>query len=223
MKFTKNDHHVWQQLFARQLPNVQKFACKDFLEGFEKLGLPDDHIPEVEWLNDRILPVSGWSIVRTPVRYLNDDQWADHMRNKKFPITDFLRSQEELDFTPEPDAFHDIFGHLSMLMSPKLLEILNIFSNFYATKDKSHQFSIAQLFWNSIEFGLIKEEGQVKAFGAGLMSSFGEIKQVTAKLQKTRPFTLENGIEKPRAVASFHQEFLLIDSVEQLKKELIRF
>jgi phenylalanine-4-hydroxylase len=98
-----------------------------------------------------------------------------------------------------------------------------MFSNLYSTKDKSHQFSIAQLFWNSIEFGLIKEEGKVKAFGAGLMSSLGEIKHVTTELQKTRPFTLENGIEKPRAVASFHQEFLLIDSVEQLKKELMKF
>lgn len=223
MKFTKNDHQVWQLLFARQLSNVQQFACKEFLEGFEKLGLPADHIPDAEWLNEKIHPVSGWSIVRTTVRYLNDDQWADHMRNKKFPTTNFLRSKDELDFTPEPDAFHDIFGHLSMLMSPKLLEILNVFSNFYATKDTTHQFEIAQLFWNSLEFGLIKEAGVVKAFGAGLMSSFGEIKHVTTKEQKTRPFTLENGIEKPRAVASFHQEFLLIDSVEQLKKELMRF
>lgn len=221
MKFTKNDHEVWQALFARQVPNLHKFACKEFLEGFEMLALPADRIPTAQWLHKRIHPISGWSIVDTSVRYLSDDQWADHMKNKKFPITNFLRSREELDFTPEPDVFHDIFGHLPMLMNPKLVPILDLFSGFYSTKSKTEVFSIAQLFWNCLEFGLIQENDTVKAFGAGLMSSFGEIQHV--ETHQTEKFTLERGIEKPRAVADFHSSFLLIESVEQLKKELEKF
>jgi phenylalanine-4-hydroxylase len=221
MKFTKNDHEVWRKLFARQVPNLEKFACKEFLEGFKRLELPADHIPDAAWLHAKIHPLSGWSVVSTPVRYLNDDEWADHMKNKKFPITNFLRTMDELDFTPEPDVFHDIFGHLSMLMNPKLLPILDDFSKMYSSKPKSDQFPIAQLFWNSIEFGLIAEEGEVKAFGAGLMSSFGEIQHISS--HKTEAFTLEKGIKKLRAVASFHSSFLLIDSVDQLRSELKRF
>lgn len=221
MQFSKTDHETWQILFTRQVPNIQKFACRDFLEGFKRLDLPANHIPSLSWLNAKISPISGWTIIRTPVRYLSDEQWSNFMRHKKFPITNFLRAREELDFTPEPDIFHDIFGHLPMLMNPRLIEILDLFHTFYDKAGKKQLSKIAQLWWNTIEFGLLKEDNQIKAFGAGLMSSYGEIGHAVSS--KVVPFTLELGIEKQRAISSFHPYFLINDSVEKLHTQLNSF
>lgn len=221
--FTAKDHKTWNILFTRQRKNIEQFASKEFLEGFKRLDLPDDHIPSVTWLNARIRTVSDWRIVRTPVRYLSDTQWATHMSRKEFPITNFLRKRSELDFTPEPDIFHDIVGHIPMLMNPKLVEILDVFSHAYSHTHARHLETIAQLWWNTIEFSLIREGDDIKVFGAGLMSSFGEIGQVEKRETKTQAFTVQKGISKQRAVSSFHPTLLIIPSPKKLKAQLTKF
>ncbi len=223
MKFTHTQHQTWEILFKRQIPNLEKFACKEFLEGFARLKLPEHRIPTLTWLNRRIEPTSGWRIMRTPIRYLSDRQWAAHMSKKEFPITNFIRAQSELDFTPEPDIFHDILGHLPMLMHPKLSKLVEVFSHAYTNATSKRMPIIAQLWWNTIEFGLVKQGKDTKIFGAGLMSSFGEIAHAASGDIPTDPFTIDRGIQKPRAVSSFHSEFLIINSVEQLQKDLAAF
>lgn len=218
--FTTIDHHSWQMLYERQLPNLAKFACSEFQSCFETANLPSDHIPTLQELN-KIFKSNDWTIVHTPIRYLNKYQWAEFMSKKHFPITTYVRDFKDLDFTPEPDIFHDVFGHLPMLLHPQLLELLNLFSAFYNQASESQLSLISQLWWNTIEFGVIKENGLVKAFGAGHMSSFQEI--CHAVTSPTIPLTLENGCTDHSAVYSLHSQYLLSNSLQNTKSVLLEF
>src|SRR5512147_2836118 len=106
--FTPDQHEIWRTLFARQMPQVQKYACREYLEGSGNLQLPPDRIPSIQWLNERITPRTGWKTVRTKVRYSDAVQWYQHFARKEFLVTDYVRSRDELEFTPEPDMFHDV-------------------------------------------------------------------------------------------------------------------
>ena len=221
--FTKIDHETWNILFTRQKKNIEQFASKEFLEGFERLQLPATRIPTIAWLNRRVEPASGWKIVPTTVRYLSDEQWANHMSRREFPITNFLRKRSELDFTPEPDVFHDIVGHIPMLMNPKLAAVLNIFSETYGRVDQKHLQTIAQLWWNTIEFSVVQEGAHIKVFGAGLMSSFGEIGHVVSRKGNRLAFTIKRGITKSRSASSFHPTILIVPSHKKLRRMLTKF
>lgn len=222
MKFNNQQNLVWKTLFERQIPNINKFACKEFILGLEKLKINSASIPTIKELNRVITKQTDWKIVMTQVRYLNQKQWAEFMSKKEFPITNFIRVMEELDFTPEPDIFHDVFGHLPFLLIPEVLEIIEIFSELYSSASTENQINIlSKLWWFSIEFGLIKEGNDVKAFGAGLMSSFSEIQKALSSKVKRKRFDILNVINETPAVYSTHNEFFVIDSIGDLKNQLL--
>ncbi len=224
MKFTKEQHKIWELLFTKQRQNLGIFACQEYMNGFKKLKLSKSRLPSLKELNKKIRPATGWTVFRTKTRYLNDAQWAKHMAQKEFPITNYLRSRKELEFTPEPDMFHDILGHLPFLMEKSVVELIEIFAKGYEKaikKKKIHE--LAQLWWNTIEFSAIKEKGNIKIFGTGLMSSFGELNNVINGKSTLQPWSIEKAIRKPRAVTGFHPEMLVIDSIEKVKEELNHF
>lgn len=223
MKFTKEQHKTWETLFLRQIENIKKFACREFITGFNKLDLPSSRIPSLEEINEKLVPATGWRAIRTPIRYLSDKEWSGHMSRKEFPITNFIRNRKELDFTPEPDIFHDVFGHLPLLMDLEVAKLIETFSLVYNRANDKRLRQVSQLWWNTIEFGLTKRNARNKAFGAGLMSSFGEIKKATGKDSLVRSFSIERGIESKRAVYSFHNKYLVFNSVKKLNEDLRKF
>lgn len=223
MKFTLEQNKVWHTLFKRQLPEVKKHATKEYLQGLQVLDLPISKMPNLAQLNKAIASQSRWRVVRTPVRYLSDRQWSKHMSHKQFPITNYIRSSKELDFTPEPDMFHDIFGHLPFLMNEKTRQLIEVFSSAYDIAKKKNFQTIAQLWWFTIEFGLVQEKQKFKAFGAGLMSSFGELKNVMSGKVPIRKFGIQKIINKKRAVKSHHKELFVFESVDKLTEELKQF
>jgi len=220
MKFTQEQNKTWELLFSRQLANINRNACEEYLEGFKKLALPHSNIPSLFDLNEKITLASGWTVFRTKIRYLTDLEWSNSMEKKMFPITNYMRSRSELDFTPEPDMFHDIFGHLPLLMNREVADLIELFSHAYIKADKDNIKTIAQLWWFTVEFGLIQENGKIKAFGAGLMSSFGEMNNVMSRRVSKKPFSVKKILNKQRAVNSFHNELFVIKSVSDLRGEL---
>ncbi|MBT8216976.1 MAG: hypothetical protein KJO17_09015, partial [Acidimicrobiia bacterium] len=109
-EFTPEQHKTWAELYRRQEPKVRRHASELYLKGFDLLELPSEEIPTVAYLNSKIPPASGWTVVRTDVRFTEADDWYQFFDRKEFLITNYMRSWEELDWTPEPDMFHDIFG-----------------------------------------------------------------------------------------------------------------
>ena len=222
--FTEEQHDIWKALFARQANQVQKYACREYLEGSENLKLPSDGIPSVQWLNERITPLTGWKTLRTRVRYSDAVQWYSHFAKKEFLITDYVRSREELDFTPEPDMFHDVYGHLPYFTLPKYVEIQELFAPaFHKSQTDEQRENIKRLAWFSTEFGLIRQNGELKIFGTGLISSKGEMEHVLGGNTPLMPFKVDTIINFDKAIWSYNEQLFVFNSLDELKIELSRY
>ncbi|HEY2980204.1 MAG TPA: hypothetical protein VGJ22_03400 [Anaerolineales bacterium] len=224
VQFTEEQHDIWRTLYSWQAPKIQQYACREYLAGFENLKLPEDQIPSIQWLNERITPRTGWQTVRTRVRYSDAVQWYAHFARKKFLVTDYVRERAELDFTPEPDMFHDVFGHLPYFTLPEYVAIQEMFAPaFHRTKSDEQRENIKRLAWFSTEFGLIRENGELKIFGTGLISSKGEMEHVLAGKTPLMEFKVESITGFDKAIWSYNNQLFVFDSLEALQHELARY
>ena len=222
--FSPVQHKTWAELYRRQLPKIRKHACSEYLEGFDLLQLPADEVPTLDFLNSRITPASGWTIVRTDTRYTDSDEWYRYFDRKEFLITNYIRSWEELDWTPEPDMFHDIFGHLPFFMLPDYAALQEMFAPTYlaATEDEEKE-NIKRLAWYSTEFGMKREDGVLKVFGTGLMSGGDEFTKAAEGKMNYHDFTIENVVGHDKVMYEQHNELYVVDSIDELKQELARY
>ena len=222
--FTPEQNKTWAELYRRQVPRVQEHASVHYLSGFEKLELPAEHIPTLVDLNAKITPASGWKVVRTDVRYTSSDDWYRYFERHEFLITNYMRSWEELDWTPEPDMFHDIFGHLPFWMNSYYAEIQEMFAPAYlaAASDEEKE-NIKRLAWYSTEFGMIREGGKMKVFGTGLMSGGEEFLNAAEGRMTYHDFSIENVIGHDKVLYEQHKDLYVIESLEQLTAELAKY
>ncbi len=222
--FSDDQHAIWAELFRRQVPRIEKWAAKEYLEGFDLLQMPADSIPTLAHLNSKITPATGWKIVRTDVRYTDADEWYRQFDQKHFLITNYMRSWEEIDWTPEPDMFHDIFGHLPFMMLPAYAELQEMFAPAYlrarTTEQKEH---IKRLAWFSSEFGIVIENGERKIFGTGLMSGGDEMEKAANGVTPVEKFTIDNVIVHNKAVDQQNQILFWFESMDALKQELASY
>lgn len=221
--FSDEEHAIWHTLFTRQLPQVRRWACREYLDGWDMLELPADRIPTLRELNARITPRTGWRTILTSVRYTDAVPWYHCFAGREFPVTDYLRSWSELEFTPEPDLFHDIFGHLPFLTLPHYADLEELFAPAFLRARMEQREEIKRLAWYSTEFGLIREGGELKAFGAGLISSIAELESVMTGAVPVMPFTIENVIPHEKSAWSHNDVIFVIESVDQLARELERY
>jgi phenylalanine-4-hydroxylase len=149
--------------------------CQPFIDGLALLQLDPRRIPTVAYLSERINPRTGWRIERTAVRYTLADDWYAKFAQRIFLITDYLRTREQLEFTPEPDMFHDIFGHLPFLTQKFYARIEDKFAPAYMKATAAEREVIRHLAWYSTEFGLVMEDNRIKVFGAGTISGRSEL------------------------------------------------
>jgi phenylalanine-4-hydroxylase len=173
--FSSDQHAIWADLFAGiHKSYLMEHICQEYKNGFALLELDPDHIPTVEHLNDRITPRTGWHIERTIVRYTLADDWYRKFAQRIFLITDYLRSRDQMEFTPEPDMFHDIFGHLPYLTMGFYASIEDKFAPAYMKATQEEREVIKRLAWYSTEFGMVVQENRFKVFGAGIISGRAE-------------------------------------------------
>jgi len=223
MEFTKEQHETWAILYDRLLPRIKQHACQEFLEGFELLQLPSDTIPSIAYLNERITPATGWKTVRTKVRYSDAEDWYREFDKKHFLVTDYMRERKELEFTPEPDMFHDIFGHLPFLMLPAYAELEEMFAPAFLRANAEQRENIKRLAWYSTEFGVKRENGEAKMFGAGLLSSVGELDKVANGEIPIFPFKVSTIIQHEKSVWDYNSQLFAFETMAELKEELASY
>ncbi len=174
--FSEEEHAIWTHLFSGiHQPHLLEHLCAQYIEGLNLLELDPRRIPTIAHLNSRIEPRTGWQIERTTVRYTKADDWYIKFANRIFLITDYLRSWSEIDFTPEPDMFHDIFGHLPYLTLDFYAALEDKFAPAYQKATLQEREVIKRLAWYSTEFGLVMQDNRLKIFGAGLISGRAEL------------------------------------------------
>lgn len=176
ISFSSEQHAIWADLYAGiHQPYLLEHLCDEYKRGLEFLQLDPNRIPTVAHLNERITPRTGWHIERTVVRYTLADDWYKKFAQRVFLITDYLRTRDQMEFTPEPDMFHDIFGHLPFLTQKFYADIEDKFAPAYMKATAEEKEVIKRLAWYSTEFGLIVQDNRFKVFGAGIISGRKEL------------------------------------------------
>ena len=174
--FSEEQHGIWADLFAGiHQPYLLEHLCHEYINGLDLLQLDPRRIPTVKHLNEHIQPQTGWRIERTAVRYTLADDWYAKFAQRIFLITDYLRTRDQMEFTPEPDMFHDIFGHLPYLTQNFYARIEDKFAPAYLKATQEEREVIKRLAWYSTEFGLVMEDNRLKVFGAGIISGRSEL------------------------------------------------
>jgi len=212
---------VWTLLYDRKYYNLKDKAYSLFFDGLNQLSINEQCIPKVSELSCIIHKKTGWTLSPTHIEYTGADDWFRHLEMKNLVITEVIRSKENIDYTPYPEAFHDIFGHLALMCFPEYAQIVHRFGLIYnklQTKKEKKEF--ANFWWYVIEFGLMMEDNKMKAFGAGLLSSFGECNNAFSRNIILRPFDVNEMKSTTVSAHEFHQKLFIIDSFDQINEAL---
>ena len=214
--YTPDQHATWAELVRRRRPQLDAYACREYLEGYEIVGLEDDRLPNLGAISARLKPRTGWST--TPVSgFLPSDAFFEMLDARMFPTTTWLRSRDSLAYTPEPDIFHDVFGHVPMHAHPVFADFLQHYGAVCARIENADVLErLGRLFWYTVEFGLIREKGRIKVYGSGVISSHGECSNVIEGGCEVRNFNLDEVLATPVKVDRIHTLLFAIDSFDQI-------
>jgi phenylalanine-4-hydroxylase len=220
--FTKEDHAVWDLLFSRQGELLGTRVISAFFDGIDLLKMSHPGIPDVEGLNRILEPRTGWRTVAVP-GLVPDDIFFAMLSERVFPVGNFIRAREQLDYLEAPDCFHDMFGHIPMLAHHEfaaMVEHVGELGTAAIAAGEGHR--VARIYWHSVEFGLACEQGELKILGAGLASSFGESHfSLESEEVKRLPFSVERAVNTPYRHDAFQPRYLVSDSLESTVAEIL--
>ena len=214
--YTSEDHGVWDLLYQRRMAALKDTGSRLFLEGAERIGLQPDRVPELADVNRRLSAWTGWMAV--PVSgFLPAREFFECLGARRFPTTVKVRPRAQLDYLPEPDIFHDVFGHVPLHANPVFASFLQRFGASAATAKTDPQVqAMARLFWFTVEFGLIREHGEIKVYGSGLISSHGDAANALGPKCDRRPFSLPAVLNQPFEIDHLQDVLFVIDSFDEL-------
>lgn len=219
--YTAEDQQVWKILFERQFPSLPKAATKQFLLGLDQVNFTGEAIPNFEETNKVLRELTGWEIYAVP-GIVEDALFFDLMANKKFPATTWVRKMSELDYLEEPDMFHDVFAHIPLLANQAFVDFLQAISKFGQEwiDDEWAIHLLSRIYWFTIEFGLIREDGELKIYGAGVLSSSGETKYSLSNEPNHFDYDVDKILDTPYRKDNMQENYFIIDSYEQLFESL---
>jgi phenylalanine-4-hydroxylase len=208
---------MWGDLVRRTMAQLRHHACQEYLDGLEQIGLREDRVPDLAAITRRLLPRTGWS--STPVSgFLPPDAFFEMLAMRHFPTTTWLRDKSSMEYTPEPDIFHDVFGHVPMHAHPVFADFLQYYGKVCAAlmgrKDDLER--MGRLFWFTVEFGVIRQQGEIKVYGSGLASSHGECGHVMHGGPEIRDFRLDQVMEQRFSVSEMQPVLYAVESFEQI-------
>ena len=219
--FSADEHAMWDRLFARQSDMLPGRASEAFLRGIDVLRLEKPGIPDYRELNARLIAATGWQVVAVP-GLVPDEVFFDHLANRRFPAGQFIRKAHELDYLEEPDVFHDVFGHVPMLMHPVMADFIQLYGEAGLRAQRIGKLTeLARVYWYTVEFGLVKEQiagsDTLRIYGAGIASSFTES---TFAMQSPSPhrigFDLERVMRTNYRIDGFQECYFVLDSLDDL-------
>ncbi len=213
--YPDEDHETWQILVERQMQQLPGRACRAYLRGQEVLKLEADRIPSLADLSRRLNEATGWRVAKVP-GLIHEKDFFELLADRIFPSTNYVRGRDELDYTPAPDCFHDIFGHMPMLTQPDFADFYQLFGRAALNGKGSIRPKLEAFHWFTVEFGLLKEDGENRIFGAGIVSSNEEVTHALSDAVTTKPFDPEVLVSTDYEVYRLQDTLFVMDSFEQL-------
>jgi phenylalanine-4-hydroxylase len=215
--YTAEEHAVWKLLFDRQARLLPGRACDELLEGLRKLPIGADRIPDFRRLSDVLKEHTGWQVVAVP-GLVPDEVFFEHLANRRFPAGNFIRKRERLDYLEEPDVFHDVFGHVPMLMNPAIADYIQAYGvgGLRAQRlGKLH--NLARVYWYTVEFGLLQQADGLRIYGSGIVSSYAESIFALDDASPNRiRFDLERVMRTRYRIDDFQETYFVIDDLDEL-------
>jgi phenylalanine-4-hydroxylase len=215
--YCAEEHGIWRTLFHRQQKILRERACPEFLAGLRQLEVAADGIPDFDRLNALLGAATGWTIVAVP-GLVPDDVFFAHLANRRFPATRFIRRADQLDYLQEPDIFHDVYGHVPMLVNPIFADYMQAYGQGgLKALGLGSLHRLARLYWYTVEFGLIRSPQGIRIYGSGIVSSKGEsIYCLESPVPNRIGFDLLRIMRTEYRIDDFQESYFVIDDFEQL-------
>jgi phenylalanine-4-hydroxylase len=220
--YTAADHRVWDDLFTRQMDVLPGRACSAFMAGLEKLDLGRGGIPEFGQLSEELGALTGWSVVPVPM-LIPDHVFFWHLANRRFPAGNFIRTRETFDYIQEPDVFHDVFGHVPMLTDPTYADYMQEYGRAgWKAMRYNRLKALGALYWYTVEFGLIEEQGEVRAYGAGILSGPTEARfAVEAQSPNRIMLNVDRVMRTDYVISDLQPTYFVIESFADLYRQTV--
>ena len=219
--YSADDHAVWAQLFRRQREILPGRACREFLDAQDAMGMSAGAIPKFSELNDVLAAATGWQLIGVD-GLLPELAFFDHLAHRRFPVTWWIRRPDQLDYIAEPDLFHDLFGHVPLLMNPVFADYMEAYGRGGV---KAHGIgedalvNLTRLYWYTVEFGLIRQKDGLRIYGSGIVSSKGEsIHCLESDAPNRLRFDLQRVMRTRYRIDTYQKTYFVIDSFEQLMR-----
>jgi phenylalanine-4-hydroxylase len=215
--YTPEEHAVWKTLFERQGKLLPGRACDEFVQGMKDLPIGPEQIPNFEQLSEILMKRTGWQVVAVP-GLVPDDVFFEHLANRRFPAGHFIRKPHELDYLEEPDVFHDVFGHVPMLMNPVIADYIQAYGQGgLRAKQLGVLENLARVYWYTVEFGLVRQPDGLRIYGAGIVSSATETRFSVEDPSPNRVrFDLERVMRTRYRIDDFQETYFVLDHLDAL-------
>jgi len=217
--YREADQDRWRRLYARQMRLVPGRACPEFLRVIETLGY-DAGVPRFDEVNERLERATRWRVVAVP-GLLPEQVFFGHLAERRFPVTVWLREESEFEYIVEPDVFHDFFGHVPLLFDPVFADYMQAYGRGGLKADGLHALEyLARLYWYTVEFGLVRTEAGLRIYGAGILSSPGEVEYAVSSREPRRiGFDLKRVMRTRYKIDTYQQTYFVIEDFAQLFRE----
>jgi phenylalanine-4-hydroxylase len=215
--YTAEEHGVWKTLFERQSRLLPGRACNEFVRGMQDLPIGPDQIPNFEQLSETLMKRTGWQVVAVP-GLVPDDVFFGHLAHRRFPAGHFIRKAHELDYLEEPDVFHDVFGHVPMLMDPVIADYIQAYGEGgLRAKRLGVLEKLARVYWYTVEFGLVQQAEGLRIYGAGIASSATEtVFSVEDASPNRLRFDLDRVMRTRYRIDDFQETYFVLDHLDDL-------
>ncbi|VCU70003.1 Phenylalanine-4-hydroxylase [Pigmentiphaga humi] len=216
-RYTAEEHAVWKFLFERQSRLVPGRACREFEAGMRDLPIGADRIPDFRRLSDVLARRTGWQVVAVP-GLVPDEVFFEHLANRRFPAGRFIRRADQLDYLEEPDVFHDVFGHVPMLMNPTLADFVQAYGEGGLRAQRLGVLpNLARVYWYTVEFGLVRQDAGLRIYGSGIISSYAESLFALDDPSPNRiRFDLARVMRTRYRIDDFQESYFVLDDLEDL-------
>ena len=215
--YSAAEHAVWKTLYERQTKLLPGRACDEFVQGMRALPIGADQIPDFRHLSDVLMKHTGWQVVAVP-GLVPDEVFFEHLANRRFPAGHFIRKPEQLDYLEEPDVFHDVFGHVPMLMNPVIADYIQAYGVGGLRAQKLSVLSkLARVYWYTVEFGLVQQADGLRIYGSGIVSSYTETVFALDDPSPNRVrFDLERVMRTRYRIDDFQETYFVLGHLDEL-------
>jgi phenylalanine-4-hydroxylase len=216
IRYTKAEDSVWADLYSQQIPMVRRYSAPEYLAGFDRIALPDDRVPDCRVLSEKLGILTGWQVIPVPA-LIPFERFFSMLANREFPAASFIRGRKDFEYITEPDIFHELFGHSPLLTDMRFAEFSRAIGQAGLRAEKRDFPWLIRLYWFSIEFGLTRQNGEIKALGSGLASSPSELQySVTSDVAKRRDFDVMDILRTPYRIDIHQPIYYVLHDLDDL-------